>query len=171
MAALAAGKFGARYANLNAIIKKLKYLWRRAIYGGSTKLKPYEQFVLNCVVDALSKQERSILELQLANLEMIQRSPGMRISRIFLNPDASYPLFDCVDPASTMARLKISGKVKSIVVEVMRHKGEIASLEFHGSPERLGNDTLYLKTITLNPESENVSVEQAINRLEHGKQK
>ena len=135
---------------LKTIINKFKYLGRRIVYGGSTSLNHYEQFVLKCVEDALSEDERSVLQMQLANFEVVQRSPGLRITRIFLNPDASYPLFDCRESANCMARLKISGKKRSMITEVIRHQGEIASVEFKGSPEKLGNDTLNLKEIILN---------------------
>lgn len=117
---------------------------------------------------ALPEAERSVVETQLKHLEIVQRSPGKRLAAMYLDPDSALPLFATSEPEHCLARLKIVGNGRSLVVAVMSHRGRLSSLEFHGSPDRLGDGELKLLEIALHGGDRGVS--QAIDRLEHGKQ-
>lgn len=129
-------------------------------------LNPLEQFVLDSVVRELPEHECAVAREQMQLIDVIQRSPGNRLTAIFLDPGSNFPRIAHQEPEHCLGQIKIKGEGKTIKAAVVTYHGRISSIEFHGSPKALGNGPFELKEVVFDAKGR--SVTEAIDRLEHG---
>lgn len=109
-------------------------LLRWLLYGGSSKLRPYEERSLWDAFAAVSKGPWTVLESQLAKLDRVQRFNSDRQVNLFFSDDA--PRVANRGEELSAARLKYRAKSGLLSVEIVVHDGLLSSIEFSREPER-----------------------------------
>lgn len=109
-------------------------LLRWLLYGGSSKLRPYEERSLRDAFADGSKALWNVLELQLAKLDRVQRFNSDRQVNLFFSDDA--PRFANRGEELSAARLDYGAKSDLLSVDIVVHDGLLSSIEFSKGPER-----------------------------------
>lgn len=123
----------------------LKYWLSRMLYGGGSKLRPYEQACVDRWRDNLDSVASGILLRQLSRFNLIQRQAHDRIVAFYCvgdganKPWPSEDLFPLGGDEVRVARLKLRaqgvGAVSQVKADIVLHDGRLSSLEFSTLPK------------------------------------
>ncbi len=123
----------------------MKRLLVRLIYGGSSKLRPYEQACLDYWKDSLPAEAICILNRQLKRFDLIKRYSKGKLVVFYWSDDWSFSSWPAEDlfpqhgEEVRVARIKLSvfsgGKKRNLKVEIVFHRGRLSSLEFNAPPK------------------------------------
>ncbi|MDP9192914.1 MAG: hypothetical protein M3P06_14530 [Acidobacteriota bacterium] len=109
----------------------IKQVFRRLLFGGSKKLRPYERAVADSVVDALADDIAVIAREQLRAFDFVQRAAHDRVVTFYFSePIARFARTDTHVLGSALLRAA-SGSARA---QLIAHGGRLSSLEFTSPP-------------------------------------
>ncbi len=155
-----------------ATIGEMAMTWLRAIgqwimYGGSSKLRGYEEELLNYTCGVLDEPDRSALAAQVASVDRVQRYLKGRMVRVFLGPrETGLARLSEHAESHCVVKLKIRSRGRSVSAAVVSHLGLLSSLEFSRPPKE--HLAAGLEVVSAVRGERWHSPSDAADRLEHG---
>ena len=149
---------------INSVLWAFRRLCRN-LFNSGPKLTKIEEAIIDALSRKLSEDERAVLQKQLENVGVIQRSPGDRMTILYFDPQITLPVLVGESEGHSFARMVLRGGEKRLTAEIKTHAGRIFSIEFHGSPSRINTDSLELLEVVRFPKHRSVAA--ALDRLEH----
>lgn len=141
-------------ANVREDDAMLKKLLARMLYGGSNRLRSYEQQIIDEVLKQVRPEVRSTLVRQLGKFDCIQHWSGDRIVKFgMLDPaeGTGVPHFTNVSKDLYWARIELKDASGSVIkCDLTAHAGLLATMEFSASPKSLKNGPVTVSRVTLN---------------------
>jgi hypothetical protein len=150
---------------INDSLAFIRRLRRRVFATSRPSLTPLENFVADAVIAALPRSDADVFRTQLCRLDLIQRSPGGRITAIFLERPEGLPVLYRLEPEHCLADLVLDAGGHELRSMVFSHRGYISSIEFRRNPGSVGSP-LSLKTLKLHCDTESMAT--VVDRAEHG---
>ena len=142
-----------------------KRVFNFLVYGGGTRLRPYEQRLMTLAQEALPDAEQHVLAEQLARVQRFKRyNDGRMVTFQFDGVDA--PLFADVSPDLPLVSFAFDGSKKKAVAGLVAHRGRIHSLEFKQKPTDIAPERW--EHIVARYRGPSLDVAEAIDREEHG---
>jgi hypothetical protein len=118
------------------VIRLVRKLGRRVLYGGFGGPKPYEAAILNATVAALPPRDARALTRQIALIERVQRWNEDRMVILGFEDKSLLPKLDNEETNHCLAKVRLKGAFGSLTATVMTHRGLLSSLEFPQSPRK-----------------------------------
>lgn len=118
----------------------MKWLLRRLLYGGSRRLRAYEERCLETFSAALPPEAARILQAQLTAIDFIQRFSKDKLVVLHLNVEKkNVPVFPNQAPELYAGRLWLTAieATHRITCDLVTHRGRLSSLEFSEPPRLL----------------------------------
>jgi len=124
---------------MGSLVMPLKRLLAHLIYGGTTRLRPYEQACVERLKALLPHDGVSLLEGQLSTVELIQRFSNDRLVLVHFaeSSKGSVPLFPNRSEEFRAARVQLrpmSGG--AVTADVVFHVGKLSSIEYSRAPRK-----------------------------------
>ena len=100
-----------------------------------------EALILNAVATELSEADRKAMSVQLSHVDLIQRTRNRRlaVSAIFLDKVPELPLLSLLGPSFRVAMVSVAAGKSSVRATVLSHRGRVASIDFKGALDELGD--------------------------------
>jgi len=151
--------------SVRTLLARMRQFRRRYIGGARPSLTAAEDLALQATMACLSPHDAEAIRHQLAKLDLVQRSPGERISALYFEDPGSLPTLSTTAPEHPLSALTLMGEA-SVHASVISHRGLLSSIEFGASPRKLGDGVLSVSSVT--PGGHQPTAASAVNALEHG---
>jgi hypothetical protein len=136
------------------------------LYGGSTKLRPYEFEILQRACSELEEPDRSALSRQIAGFDRVQRNLNDRQVLFFFKPNQDLAHLTERGDAQCLVRFKLRGQGGRSSAAVVSHHGLLSSLEFARAPKPLFEAGVEVLAVVRGGRWQGPA--EAADRLEHG---
>jgi hypothetical protein len=145
----------------------LRNLGQWLLFGGSTKLRPYERSILKRAAAELEEADSATLLQQVESFDRVQRSLNDRMVMFhFRLNSAPASRMAVIGDAHCVAKLKLRGKSGRSNAAVISHQGLLSSLEFSRPPKALFAQGVDVVEVTRDGAWRGLA--EAADRLEHG---
>jgi hypothetical protein len=131
----------------------------RLVFGGTSKLRPYEIACVDVWKGTLPTEGVSILERQLKRFNLVQRVPGGRLVSLFDTKDRGFAswksedLFPMCAEEVSVARVWLRSAVgrgrAEVKADVILRRGRLASIQFNKEPHSLESTAEFIKIRSL----------------------
>jgi hypothetical protein len=138
---------------------KVRAFFDHLLFGGTRKLRPYENACIEGWRETLSPEGAAVLSRQFLRFNLIQRSPDEKLVSFFDTRDKSYATWGSEDlfplrlEEISAARIWLRSTEKQgrpeIKADVVLHKGRLSSIEFNLAPQSLRTGVQVTKVKTL----------------------
>ena len=122
------------------MIRLLRTLGRRFLYGGFGGPRPYEAELLDATAVALPDRDAVVLRQQVDLIERLQRWNDDRMVLLGFERKERVPKLENEATDHCLAKLRLRGDFGSVTARVMTHRGILSSLEFRPSPRAITGD-------------------------------
>lgn len=151
---------------MRALKRRLIRIGTFLLYGGTTRIRRYEQAILTRLLEMLSEGDRRALTAQLDSLDHLKRLHDDRMVTFYFFERSKLPLLGNTASALKLAAFRLIVGEPAIIAAVYAHKGLLSSIEFSRSPKAL---TAPLQvTLASQPEAAH-SIAQDVDAKEHGR--
>lgn len=135
------------------------------VYGGSTKLRPYERALLTLAERVLSESNRRAFQDQVAKLQRIKRYNDDRMVTFQFDGVSTQCLADTSEELTLITYLDAARRKSKPLAVLISHRGRISSLELAIKPSTL--DDSEWGRVTANLGGQDQQIAKAIDREEH----
>ena len=129
------------------MIRFIKKIGRMLLFGADRKSRPYEDTVMQSVLQILSPGDQKILQEQFDARERIQRGNSDRMVIFGFEDRNALPKLSSLDQDFCLARVALKGTAGAVSVCLMSHKGVLSSMEFAKSPTGFGENPVTVRWV------------------------
>lgn len=129
------------------MISFIKKIGRMILFGMDRKPRPYEETVMQSVLQILSKGDQKILQEQFNARERIKRQNEDRMVIYGFEDREALPKMSSLDEDYCLARVALKGGAGAVSVCLMSHKGVLSSMEFAKSPTGFGENPVTVRWV------------------------
>lgn len=144
----------------------LTRFWNALIYGGSTRLRSYEEAILEALIAALGPSDGAAIRAQLAALDHVKRLHGDRMVTFYFYQPKRLPRIENRGEALHLGAFRVSGGSIALTAVVFAHRGLLSSLELTKPPAGLEHSEVGVETVGTNERAPSLATK--LDRMEHG---